>query len=237
MVGDKRQVNVTFPPNYPRQELAGKPAEFDVTVKEQRRIVPSAVDDALARSLGLESLDALTQRVREQLETEYKVACRLRLKRQLLDKLAASHDFAVPPTLLEDEFNAIWRQVEADRAAGRLDPEDKDKSEDELKAEYRAIATRRVRLGLLLSEIGRRSNVEVKQEELARAMTTEARRYPGQESKVIEFYQNHPEAMAQLRAPLYEDKVVDYIIDAAKVSERRITPEQFAEELKQDNVA
>jgi len=237
MVGDKRQVNVTFPPNYPRPELAGKPAEFDVTVKEQRRIVPSAVDDALARSLGLESLDALTKRVREQLETEYKVACRLRLKRQLLDKLAASHDFAVPPTLLEDEFNAIWRQVEADRAAGRLDPEDKDKSEDELKAEYRAIATRRVRLGLLLSEIGRRSNVEVKQDELARAMTTEARRYPGQESKVIEFYQNHPEAMAQLRAPLYEDKVVDYIIDAAKVSERRTTPEQFAEELKQDNAA
>jgi len=237
MVGAKRQVNVTFPTNYPRPELAGKPAVFDVAVKEQRRVVPSAVDDALARSLGLESLEALTKRVREQLETEYKVACRLRLKRQLLDKLAASYDFAVPPTLLEDEFNAIWRQIEADLAAGRLDPEDKDKSEDELKAEYRAIATRRVRLGLLLSEIGRRSNVEIKQDELARAMTNEARRYPGQESKVIEFYQNHPEAMAQLRAPLYEDKVVDYIIDAAKVSERRITPEQFAEELKQDNAA
>ncbi|HXQ39973.1 MAG TPA: trigger factor [Candidatus Udaeobacter sp.] len=237
MVGAKRQVNVTFPTNYPRPELAGKPAVFDVAVKEQRRVVPSAVDDALARSLGLESLEALTKRVREQLETEYKVACRLRLKRQLLDKLAASYDFAVPPTLLEDEFNAIWRQIEADLAAGRLDPEDKDKSEDELKAEYRAIATRRVRLGLLLSEIGRRSNVEIKQDELARAMTNEARRYPGQESKVIEFYQNHPEAMAQLRAPLYEDKVVDYIIDAATVSERRITPEQFAEELKQDNAA
>jgi trigger factor len=237
MVGEKRQVNVTFPPNYPRPELAGKPAVFEVAVKEQRRVIPSAVDDALARSLGMESLEALTKRVREQLETEYKVACRLRLKRQLLDKLAASYDFAVPPTLLEDEFNAIWRQIEADRTAGRLDPEDKDKSEDELKAEYRAIATRRVRLGLLLSEIGRRSNVEIKQDELARAMTNEARRYPGQESKVIEFYQNHPEAMAQLRAPLYEDKVVDYIIDAAKVSERRITPEQFAEELKQDNAA
>ena len=175
--------------------------------------------------------------MREQLEQEYKVACRLRLKRQLLDKLAASYDFEVPPSLLEDEFNAIWRQIEADRAAGHLDPEDKDKSEDELKAEYKAIATRRVRLGLLLSEIGRRANVEIKQDELARAMTNEARRYPGQESKVIEFYQNHPEAMAQLRAPLYEDKVVDYMIDAAKVTDRRVTPEQFAEELKQDNAA
>jgi len=237
MVGEKRQVSVTFPPNYPRQELAGKPALFDVEVKEQRRVVPSAIDDALARSLGVENLEALTKRVREQLEQEYKVACRLRLKRQLLDKLAASYDFEVQPSLLEDEFNAIWRQIEADRAAGHLDPEDKDKSEDELKAEYKAIATRRVRLGLLLSEIGRRANVEIKQDELARAMTNEARRYPGQESKVIEFYQNHPEAMAQLRAPLYEDKVVDYMIDAAKVTDRRVTPEQFAEELKQDNAA
>jgi trigger factor len=236
-VGEKRQINVTFPPNYPRQELAGKPAVFDVEVKEQRRVIPSAIDDTLARSLGVESLEALTKRVREQLESEYKIACRLRLKRQLLDKLAASHDFEVPPSLLEDEFNAIWRQIEADRAAGHLDPEDKDKSEDELKAEYRAIATRRVRLGLLLSEIGRRANVEVKQDEMARAMTTEARRYPGQESKVIEYYQNNPDAMAQLRAPLYEDKVVDYLIDAAKVTDRHVSPEQFAQELKQDNAA
>ena len=206
MVGDKREVSVTFPPNYPRQELAGKPAVFDVEVKEQRRVIPSAIDDGLARSLGLESLEALTKRVREQLETEYKVACRLRLKRQLLDKLAATHEFEVPPGLLEDEFNAIWRHIEADRQAGNLDPEDKDKSEDELKAEYRAIATRRVRLGLLLSEVGRRANVEIKQDELARAMTNEARRYPGQESKVIEFYQNNPDALAQLRAAIRRNR-------------------------------
>lgn len=237
-VGQTREVNVTFPAEYPRRELAGKPAAFEVKVKELREVKPAAIDDALARSLGLESLEALRKRVREQLEQEYKVACRMRLKRQLLDKLAASHDFEVPPGLLEDEFQAIWRHIDADRKAGNLDPDDKDKTEEQLQSEYRAIAQRRVRLGLLLSEIGRRANVEVKQDELTRAMTSEARRYPGQETKVIEYYQNNPDALAQLRAPLYEDKVVDYIIDAASVTERHISPEQFAEELKQqDNAA
>jgi trigger factor len=236
-VGQTREVNVTFPAEYPRRELAGKPAAFEVKVKELREVKPAAIDDALARSLGVESLEALRKRVREQLEQEYKVACRMRLKRHLLDKLAASHDFEVPPGLLEDEFQAIWRHVDADRKAGNLDAEDKDKSEEQLQAEYRAIAQRRVRLGLLLSEIGRRANVEVKQDELTRAMTNEARRYPGQETKVIEYYQNNPDALAQLRAPLYEDKVVDYIIDAASVTDRHVSPEQFAEELKQQENA
>lgn len=236
-VGQTREVNVTFPTEYPRRELAGKPAAFEVKVKELREVKPAAIDDALARSLGLESLEALRKRVQEQLEQEYKVACRMRLKRQLLDKLAASHDFEVPPGLLEDEFQAIWRHVDADRKAGNLDPDDKDKTEEQLQEEYRAIAQRRVRLGLLLSEIGRRANVEVKQDELTRAMTNEARRYPGQEAKVLEFYQNNPDALAQLRAPLYEDKVVDYIIDSANVTDRHVSPEQFAEELKQQDNA
>ncbi len=237
-VGQTREVNVTFPTEYPRRELAGQPAVFEVKVKELREVKPAAIDDALARSLGVESLEALRKRVREQLEQEYKVACRMRLKRQLLDKLAASHDFEVPPGLLEDEFQAIWRHIDADRKAGNLDPDDKDKTEEQLQGEYRAIAQRRVRLGLLLSEIGRRANVEVKQDELTRAMTNEARRYPGQETKVIEYYQNNPDALAQLRAPLYEDKVVDYIIDSASVTDRHVSPEQFAEELKQqDNAA
>lgn len=236
-VGQTREVNVTFPTEYPRRELAGQPAVFEVKVKELREVKPAAIDDALARSLGVESLEALRKRVREQLEQEYKVACRMRLKRQLLDKLAASHDFEVPPGLLEDEFQAIWRHIDADRKAGNLDPDDKDKTEEQLQGEYRAIAQRRVRLGLLLSEIGRRANVEVKQDELTRAMTNEARRYPGQETKVIEYYQNNPDALAQLRAPLYEDKVVDYIIDSASVTDRHVSPEQFAEELKQQDNA
>jgi trigger factor len=142
----------------------------------------------------------------------------------------------MPPGMVESEFQQIWSQVEADRQAGRTDPDDKDKSDDELKAEYRSIAERRVKLGLLLSEIGRRSQVEVKQDEIARAVMSEARRYPGQERKVIDFYQNNPDALARVRAPLYEDKVVDYILDTAKVTDHKISPEQFAEELKQDEI-
>jgi trigger factor len=234
--GEKREVKVTFPADYPRRELADKQAVFDVEVKELRQLLPAAIDDELAKSLGLDSLEALRQRVREQLEGEYGAATRTRLKRQLLDKLAENHNFEMPPGMVEAEFQQIWSQVEADRQAGRTDPDDKDKSEDELKAEYRAIAERRVKLGLLLSEIGRRSQVEVKQDELGRAIMAEARRYPGQERKVIDFYQNNPDALARVRAPLYEDKVVDYILDTAQVTEHKISPEQFAEELKQDEI-
>ena len=236
MPGEKREVKVTFPADYPRRELADKQAVFDVEVKELRQLLPATVDDELAKSLGLDSLEALRQRVREQLESEYGAASRTRLKRQLLDKLAENHNFEMPPGMVEAEFQQIWSQVEADRQAGRTDPDDKDKSEDELKAEYRTIAERRVKLGLLLSEIGRRSQVEVKQDEIGRAVMSEARRYPGQERKVIDFYQNNPDALARVRAPLYEDKVVDYILDTAKVTERKISPEQFAEELKQDEI-
>ena len=236
MPGEKREVKVTFPADYPRRELADKQAVFDVEVKELRQLLPATIDDELAKSLGLDSLEALRQRVREQLESEYGAASRTRLKRQLLDKLAENHNFEMPPGMVEAEFQQIWSQLEADRQAGRTDPDDKDKSEDELKAEYRTIAERRVKLGLLLSEIGRRSQVEVKQDEIGRAVMSEARRYPGQERKVIDFYQNNPDALARVRAPLYEDKVVDYILDTAKVTERKISPEQFAEELKQDEI-
>ncbi|HEY8012271.1 MAG TPA: trigger factor [Dongiaceae bacterium] len=236
MPGEKREVKVTFPADYPRRELADKQAVFDVEVKELRQLLPAAIDDELAKSLGLDSLEALRQRVREQLEGEYGAATRTRLKRQLLDKLAENHNFEMPPGMVEAEFQQIWSQVEADRQAGRTDPDDKDKSEDDLKAEYRAIAERRVKLGLLLSEIGRRSQVEVKQDEMGRAIMAEARRYPGQERKVIDFYQNNPDALARVRAPLYEDKVVDYILDTAKVTDHKISPEQFAEELKQDEI-
>ena len=233
--GEKREVKVTFPADYPRKELADKAAVFDVEVKELRQLLPAAIDNELAKSLGLDSVEALRQRVREQLEGEYAAASRTRLKRQLLDRLAENHSFEMPPGMVESEFEQIWTQVEADRKAGRIDPEDQDKSEEALKAEYRGIAERRVKLGLLLSEIGRRGQVEVKQDELARAAMNEARRYPGQERKVIDFFQNNPDALARLRAPLYEDKVVDYIFDTAKVAERKVSPEQFAEELKQDD--
>jgi trigger factor len=235
--GDKREVKVTFPADYPRKELAGKDAVFDVEVKELKTLVPAAIDDELAKGLGVDSLEELRKRVREQLQQEYGVASRARIKRQLLDKLHETHEFTLPPGLVDAEFNQIWGQVEADRKAGNIDPEDKDKSEEQLREEYLAIARRRVKLGLLLSEIGRRANVDVKQEEIGRAVMNEARRYPGQEQKVMEFYQNNAQALAQLRAPLYEDKVVDYIVDAAKVTERKVSPDQFAEELKNENAA
>jgi trigger factor len=236
-VGDRREVKVAFPANYSRAELAGKEAVFDVEVKELQKLTPVPIDDELAKSLGLENLEALRKKVGEQLQAEYGAASRARIKRQLLDRLSERHDFTLPPSMIEAEFNQIWSQIEADRKAGNIDPEDKDKSDDELREEYRAIAARRVKLGLLLSEVGRRANVEVKQDEISRAVMGEARRYPGQERKVVEFYQNNAQALAQLRAPLYEDKVVDYIVDAAKVTERRVTPEQFAEELKKENAA
>jgi trigger factor len=236
-VGDKREVKVTFPAEYPRAELAGKDAVFDVEVKELQKLIPAAIDDELAKGVGLENLDALRQKVREQLQAEYGIASRARIKRQLLDKLSEGHDFTLPPSMIDAEFDQIWGQIEADRKAGNVDPEDKDKTDDQLRQEYRTIAARRVKLGLLLSEVGRRGNVEVKQDEIGRAAMNEARRYPGQERKVFDFYQNNAQALAQLRAPLYEDKVVDYIVDAAKVTERKVSPEQFAEELKNENVA
>jgi trigger factor len=235
--GEKREVNVSFPVDYPRKELAGRPAVFEVTVKELRRLVPAAIDDELARGVGLEDLAALRQRLREQIEREYASASRAQVKRQLLDKLAESHDFEMPPGLVDAEFQAIWGQIEADHKKGLIDPEDKDKTEEQLKSEYRAIATRRVKLGLLLSEVGRRAQVEVKQDEISRAVMDDARRYPGQERRVVEYYQNHPEALAQIRAPLYEDKVVDYILETAKVAERKVSPEEFAAELKNSSAA
>ena len=220
--GDSFTIDVTFPDAYPSKEVAGKPAKFDITIKELREPQPVAVDNELAKSVGLDSLDALKEQVKGRLERDSGSLSRGRLKRQLLDKLAAGHDFTLPPGLVDTEFDAIWQQIVADRQAGRLDPEDADKPEDQLKKEYREIAERRVKLGLLLSEVGRQHNIEVSNDEIGRAIMAEASRYAGNERKVIEYYQRTPEALAQIRAPLYEEKVVDYILDQAKVSERKV---------------
>ncbi|HTO85102.1 MAG TPA: trigger factor [Methylomirabilota bacterium] len=229
--GDRRDVKVTFPADYPNAELAGKEAVFDVEVKEVRQLAAVVIDDELAKSMGAENVAALRDGVRKRVSDDYAALARGRLKRQLLDALAAAHEFEVPAGLVETEFSAIWSQIEADRAKGRLDPDDADKSEDQLKKEYRDIAARRVKLGLLLSEVGRINNIQVANDELSRAIVNEARRYPGQEKKVIEYYQKTPQALIQLRAPLYEEKVVDFIVELAKVSERKVTPEELAKEL------
>jgi trigger factor len=228
--GDDRLVKVTFPVEYGNKDLAGKPAEFAVKVKEIRQSVATPLDDELAKTMGVDDLSTLRKRVREQIERDYGQAARSRLKRGLLDMLADKHDFTLPESLVDAEFEAIWKQIEADLKADRMDAEDKGKSEDQLKTEYRDIARRRVKLGLLLSEVGRTNNIQVPNEDLTRAVIAEARRYPGQEKQVIDYYQKSPEALNQLRAPIYEDKVIDFILEMAQVSERRTTPEEFRKE-------
>ena len=224
--GDKRTVNVTFPDNY-SPPLAGKAAEFAVEVKEVRKVAPAAVDDALAKTVGQESLATLRDAVKGEIEKRHASLSRAHAKRKLLDILAAKHSFAVPPGMVELEFDGIWKTIEKDRAEGRIDPDDAGKSDDELKAEYRAIAERRVRLGLLIAEVGKKNNITVSQQDLNKAMIDEARRFPGQEHLVIQYFQKNQQAVDGLRAPIFEDKVVDFILELAKVSEKSVTPEEL----------
>jgi trigger factor len=219
--GETRTVSVTFPADYGAADLAGKPASFEVKVREVRALQPQPLDDSLAQAVGMEKLDELRQSLSEQIERNYKDLARQRLKRTLLDRLAERHEFAVPQGMVEIEFGAIWRQFEQEKTAGTAEPEELT-NEAELKAEYRAIAERRVRLGLLLAEVGRNHNISVTPDEINRALATQAQRFPGQERRVIDYYRNQPEAIDQLRAPMFEDKVVDFILDRAQVSERRV---------------
>jgi len=221
---------VSFPADYGAKNLAGKDAVFAVTVKEIKNATPAKLDDAFAEKLGAKNAADLKDKIKAQIEAYYGQLARMRLKRSPLDKLAEGHTFAVPEGMVDAEFNLIWREVEEQKKSGQMDEADKAKSEDELKAEYRKIAERRVRLGLLLAEVGKRAKVDVSREELGQAIVREAQRYPGQERKVIDYYQQNQDAMAQLRAPIYEDKVVDYILALAKVTDKPVTPKELAAE-------
>jgi trigger factor len=270
--GEHRTVRITFPEDYGAPDLAGREGVFEVDVKEVRQRLPIVVDDELGKAVGLESLAELRQEVRQQMQRDYEAASRLRLKRSLLDKLAGTFDFAVPPGMVDLEFENIWRQHEAEKereaqseaasatagtsaeggaevapddgaseaATPQTDdespkdeaqsgdrPTDAKEDEEALKADYRRIAERRVRLGLLLAEVGRRNNITVSQDELNQAITREARRHPGYERQVLEFYRQNPEAIANLRAPIFEDKVVDFIVELARVEERQISPQDL----------
>jgi trigger factor len=227
--GETKTITVTFPTEY-TPELAGKTAEFEVTVKDIKTRAMPELNDEFAKSLGFEGLDALKDRSRESLKEQYDRTARLHLKRQLLDKLAESHSFAVPEGMVDAEFDGIWRQVEAAKKAGQLEAEDASKSDDDLKTEYRKIAERRVRLGLLLSDIGQKNNVTVSPEDFSKAVMDEARRYPGQEQAVVEYYQRNPQALESLRAPLFEEKVVDHIISKANVTDLSISAEELAKQ-------
>ena len=228
--GDEVTVKVTFPEDYQVERLKGQPAEFEVKVKEVKAPVEAEADDALAQRLGMGDLDALRNALKVNLESQYSGASRMKLKRALLDRLDAGHDFALPPRMVEAEFEGIWRQVEGERERGELAPEDASKSEEELRADYRKIAERRVRLGLVLAEIGRRDNVQVSDNELRDAMRQEAMRYGQQAQQVFDLLRDNPNAQAQLRAPIFEEKVVDLLFGRAKVADKPATKDELMAE-------
>ncbi|MEK7244503.1 MAG: trigger factor, partial [Pseudomonadota bacterium] len=234
--GAQLAVKIAFPNDYAARELAGKDAEFAVTVKEVRLAEPAAIDDALAKAVGMADLEALKTRVREEQGREYKEISRLRMKRQLLDVLNEAHDFEAPPTLVESEFQAIWSQFEQQRkqaaegkeSAAEAETEaEKAKTDDEHKADFRAIAERRVRLGLLFSEVGRLNNIQVSQEEINRALIQQAQRFPGQEQAVVEHFRKNPEAMQSLMGPILEDKIVDFVLEMAKIKDKPTTLDEL----------
>lgn len=226
--GESRTINVTFPEEYGAKNLAGKAATFDITAKKLKIASVPAVDDELAKKLGFDAIDEVRKLITQQIQREYDQMSRLRIKRELLDQLAKLCEFPVPQGMLTAEFDQIWARLEAERKEGREDEDDKGKDDDTLKAEYRAIAERRVRLGLLLAEIGRANNITVTPDEMTRAMRTEAQRYPGQEHMVMEFFRKNPQAADNLRGPIFEEKVVDFVLELAKVTEGVVSAEELA---------
>ena len=230
---DKVMVKVTFPAEYQAPNLAGKDAEFETTVKEVKAPVESKADDSLAERLGVESLEKLRELLKTNLESQYSGASRFKLKRALLDVLDEKHDFPLPPKMVEAEFAQIWGQVQSDKERGTLPPEDLEKTDDVLQTEYRKIAERRVRLGLVLAEIGRVNNVQITDQELAEAMRAEAVRYGPQAQQIFDFFRQNPAAQAQLRAPIFEDKVVDLIVEQAKVEDQKVSKDDL---LKEDDM-
>jgi trigger factor len=250
-VGDDVTVEVTFPEAYSNPALAGKAASFAVQIKEIAEPQPVEMNDDLAKGQGFDDLAALTKTLREGMEREYARYSRLRAKRALLDHLADSCKFEVPGGMVELEFNAIWQQLKQEMAAGH-DHEGHDHEGDDheghqhgavpepdeaTRAEYQGIAERRVRLGLILSDVGQANDLKVEQSEINAALLEQARRYPGQEQQVLEFFKNSPQAVEQLRAPLYEDKVVDFILQLAKVTDQPVTPEELMRDPDDEPVA
>lgn len=228
--GETRTISVTFPETYSAANLAGKPATFEITVKQIRKPVVPAIDDEFAMKMGYDSLDELRNEVRDRRQAELDSLSRMRVKRQLLDKLSDMVIFPLPPSIADAEFNQIWERLEASRKNGELDEEDKGKDDETLRTEYRAIGDRRVRLGLLLAEIARVNSLTVTEGELARAVRQEAMRYPGQEEQMMELFRKYPALTDNLRAPILEDKVVDYILDLTRITDEIVTVEELLKE-------
>ncbi|MCY1707659.1 trigger factor [Pannonibacter sp. SL95] len=232
--GEEKVISVTFPADYPAEHLAGKEVTFDIVLKDVAAPGEVSVDDEFAKSLGLESLDSLKDIIRGQIESQFGAMTRQRVKRQLLDKLDAVYTFDLPSKLLDTEFQNIWNQVENDMKRNGKTFEDEGTTEEAAKADYRKIAERRVRLGLVLSEVGEKNSVQVTDEEVQRALFDRVRQFPGQERQVFEFYKNNPQALATLRAPIYEEKVVDFILTLAKVTDKTVTKEELQKLVAED---
>jgi trigger factor len=225
--GETRNLKVSFPKNYASEKLAGQPAEFETTATLIEAPQDTKIDDEFAKTLGLESLDKLKEAARERLAAEYAGATRQRVKRMLLDRLDESHRFEAPPSLIEEEFNLMWNSIKAEMESNGKTFADEDTTEEAAKQEYHTIADRRVRLGLVLSEIGEKNKITVTDDEVSRAVIERARQMPGREKEVWDYYRNNANALAQLRAPIYEDKVVDFILELANVTEKKVTREEL----------
>ena len=225
--GETRTLKVSFPQNYGAEKLAGQPAEFETVATLIEAPQATAIDDEFAKTLGLESLDKLKEAARERLSAEFAGVTRQRVKRMLLDRLDESHRFEAPPSLIEEEFNLMWKSIKAEMESGGKTFADEGTTEEAAKEEYRKIADRRVRLGLVLSEIGEKNKITVTDDEVSRAVIERARQMPGREKEVWDYYRNNPNALAQLRAPIYEDKVVDFILELANVTEKKVTREEL----------
>jgi trigger factor len=225
--GEEREVEAMFPEGYPEAKLAGKPARFAVEIKEVGAPETPPLDEEFAKSLGLDSIAKLRDTIKQRLDQDRAAASRLKVKRALLDALNAGHKFELPPTLVDNEFQAIWSQVTADLERSKRSFEDERTTEEKARADYRDIAARRVRLGLILSEVGSRNQITVTDDEVSRALLERVKQFPGQERQVYDYYRNNPQLIAELRAPIYEDKTVDYILELAKVTETKVTAEEL----------
>jgi trigger factor len=235
--GETRTVTAKFPENYLTKELAGKEASFEVMAKSIAAPGTVALDDEFAKSLGMDTIDKLKDALRDRIAREHAAESRRKIKRGLLDALDAAHKFELPPTLVDEEFENVWRTVNSDLEAQKKTFADENTTEEAARAEYRGIAERRVRLGLVLAEIGAKNDIKVTDDEITRAVMERARQFPGQEQTIYEYYRKSPEAVASLRAPLYEEKVVDFLLELVKTTEKKVSREELYRDEDEDKAA
>jgi trigger factor len=233
--GQTLAINATFPETYGKAELAGKTAVFDTVVKSVGRPKKPEINDEFAKTLGVESVDQLKEILTSQIKGQYEQMSRVKLKRQLLDELDKAHTFELPQSLVDTEFEGIWGQITTGLKEANKTFESEGKTEESARAEYRKIAERRVRLGLVIGEVGDKNKIQVTQDELRRALLEQTRRFPGQEQMIFDFYQKNPGALTELRAPIFEDKVVDHIVELAKPTERKVSREELLKAAQAEN--